>query len=172
MIQGKWFPTGSDLSQPLAVRQAVFDRGRDALDDWAQQVAVYAGDEPVGAARLWWRDGAFWLGDVGVVPGCRGKGYGDLLVRLLLFKALSHGARFIRLEAPSEAVAFFARYGFREERCGTDKPSWAWPPPMCVWTVAAAVAPDAAWARRTRRPGPRAKACPALLHQPALAGFF
>lgn len=117
MVQGKWFPTGSDLSQPLAVRQAVFGRGRDALDDWAQQVAVYAGGEPVGAARLWWRDGAFWLGDVGVVPGCRGKGYGDLLVRLLLFKALSHGARFIRLEAPSEAVAFFARYGFREERC-------------------------------------------------------
>ena len=103
MVQGKWFPTGSDLSQPLAVRQAVFGRGRDALDDWAQQVAVYAGAEPVG--------------DVGVRPDRRGKGYGDLLVRLLLFKALSHGARFIRLEAPSEAVAFFARYGFREERC-------------------------------------------------------
>ena len=117
MVQGKWFPTGSDLSQPLAVRQAVFDRGRDALDDWAQQVAVYAGGEPVGAARLWWRDGAFWLGDVGVVPGCRGKGYGDLLVRLLLFKALTHGARSIRLEATSQAVPFFARYGFRGERC-------------------------------------------------------
>lgn len=115
MVQGKWFPTGSDLSQPLAIRQAVFGRGHDALDSWAQQVAVYAGNEAVGAARLWWRDGAFWLGEVGVLPPCRGKGYGDLLVRLLLFKALSHGARFIRLEAPAEAVAFFARYGFREE---------------------------------------------------------
>ena len=115
MVQGKWFPTGSDLSQPLAVRQAVFDRGRDALDDWAQQVAVYAGEEPVGAARLWWRDGAFWLGDVGVLSDFRGMGYGDLLVRLLLFKALSHGAHFLRLETPEEAVAFFARYGFCEE---------------------------------------------------------
>ena len=101
MIQGKWFPTGSDVSQPLAIRRAVFGRGRDALDDWAQQVTVYAGD--------------FWLGDVGVLSGFRGMGYGDLLVRLLLFKALSHGAHFLRLEAPEEAVAFFARYGFCEE---------------------------------------------------------
>jgi len=69
----------------------------------------------VGAARLWWRDGAFWLGDVGVLSDFRGMGYGDLLVRLLLFKALSHGAHFLRLEAPEEAVAFFARYGFCEE---------------------------------------------------------
>lgn len=44
MIQGKWFPTGSDVSQPLAIRRAVFGRGRDALDDWAQQVTVYAGE--------------------------------------------------------------------------------------------------------------------------------
>ena len=84
MIQGKWFPTGSDVSQPLAIRRAVFGRGRDALDDWAQQVTVYAGEEPVGAARLWWRDGAFWLGDVGVLSDFRGMGYGDLLVRLLI----------------------------------------------------------------------------------------
>ena len=46
--RGKWFPTGSDVSQPLAIRRAVFGRGRDALDDWAQQVTVYAGEEPVG----------------------------------------------------------------------------------------------------------------------------
>ena len=73
------------------------------------------GKDPVGAARLWWRDGAFWLGDVGVLSDFRGMGYGDLLVRLLLFKALSHGAHFLRLETPEEAVAFFARYGFCEE---------------------------------------------------------
>ena len=115
MVQGKWFPTGSDLHQPLGVRMAVFGRGRDALDDASQQVVVYAADTPVGAARLWWEDGAFWLGDVGVLPECRGMGYGDLLVRLLLFKALMHGARTIRLRAPADAQPFFARYGFAPE---------------------------------------------------------
>ena len=96
MVQGKWFPTGSDLSQPLAIPvRRLRPRPRRA-DDWAQQVAVYAGEEPVGSARLWWQDGAFWLGDVGVLPGHRGMGYGDLLVRLLLFKALTHGAHLLR----------------------------------------------------------------------------
>lgn len=39
--------------------------------------------------------GPFGWGDVGVLSGFRGMGYGDLLVRLLLFKALSHGAHFL-----------------------------------------------------------------------------
>lgn len=115
MVQGRWFPMGSDLSQPLAVRMAVFGTGRDALDDGAQQVAVYDGEQPVGSARLWWQDGAFWLGCVGVPEPFRGRGYGDLLVRLLLFKALTHSARVIRLEAPDGAAPFFAQYGFQPE---------------------------------------------------------
>ena len=32
MIQGKWFPQGSDLSEALSVRGAVFGRGLDELD--------------------------------------------------------------------------------------------------------------------------------------------
>lgn len=104
----------------------------------------------MGAARLWWRDGAFWLGDVGVLSDFRGMGYGDLLVRLLLFKALSHGAHFLRLEAPEEAVAFFARYGFCEECRQGGRPSWASLPPTCAWTAAGAAAPDAVFVPRIR----------------------
>ena len=117
MIQGKWFPTGSDVSQPLAIRRAVFGRGRDALDDWAQQVTVYAGEEPVGTARLWWRGGAFWLGDVGVLSDFRGMGYGDLLVRLLLFKALSYGFC-EECRQGGRAVMGLAAADVRLDRCG------------------------------------------------------
>ena len=120
MVQGKWFPTGSDLSQPLAIRCAVFGRGRDARDDWAQQVAVYAGEEPVGSARLWWQDGAFHIGRVAVMPDRRGLGLVDLLMRMLLFKALEHGARAVVAHAPQEAAAFCARYGFPPERAVPD----------------------------------------------------
>ena len=112
MIRGRWFPQGSDLSVPLRLRQDVFARERDALDDSAQQVVVYQSDEPVGTARLWWQDGSFHLGDVGVLAAERGKGVGDLLVRLLLFKALSHYATVVELMAPPEVVGFFAKYGF------------------------------------------------------------
>ena len=42
----------------------------------------------------------------------RRQGFGDLLVRLLLFKALTHSARVIRLSCSEETAPFFARYGF------------------------------------------------------------
>lgn len=115
MVQGKWFQSGGDIAEPVKIRLAVFGRGRDALDDWAQQVMVYRDSRPVGSARLWWADGAFMMGDVGVLEGERGKGYGDLLVRLLLFKALNHNAVTIALDAPEAVVGFFAKYGFRSQ---------------------------------------------------------
>ena len=112
MVKGQWFPQGSDISVPLRLRAAVFSRGRDSLDDMAQQVVVYQDDTPVGAARLWWADGAFRIGDVGVLPTERGKGFGDLLVRLLLFKAVTHHALMVEVSAPADISPFFARYGF------------------------------------------------------------
>lgn len=113
MVQGRWFPIGGDLTEPLSVREAVFGRGRDSLDDMAWQVVVYREGRAVGSARLWWQDDAFRLGDVGVLPQERGRGYGDLLVRLLLFKALTHNAVRVGLVAPQEVQPFFAKYGFQ-----------------------------------------------------------
>ncbi len=118
MVQGKWFPMGSDLTLPVSLRHSVFGRGRDALDDQAWQVVVYQGDLPVGSARLWWEDGAFRLGDAGVLAAYRGQGFGDLLVRLLLFKALTHGAASVRLSAPAAVAPFFAKYGFQADGGG------------------------------------------------------
>ena len=113
MVQGKWFPMGSDISEALSVRQAVFAQGEDALDAAAQQVVVYREGKPVGSARLYWGDGAFQLDLIGVLPEERDKGYGDLLIRLLLFKALTHNASCIALETPAETRPFFVKYGLR-----------------------------------------------------------
>lgn len=115
MIEGKWFAQGADLTVPLQIRKAVFGTERDALDDEAQQAVVYIAGRPVGTGRLWWRDGAFWLSDVGVLPEARGQGQGDLLVRLMIFKAMTHQATMLRLLSPVETEAFFARYGFEAE---------------------------------------------------------
>ena len=112
MIEGKWFAQGSDLAEPLTIRQTVFGRAQDALDASAQQVVVYGKGIPVGTARLWWQDGCFWAGDIAVLPEERGKGYGDLLVRLLMYKAVTHNARQLLLTCPASLAAFFARYGF------------------------------------------------------------
>lgn len=115
MVKGKWFAQGSDITVPLGIRQAVFAREQDALDGIAQQVVVYDGETPVGAARLWWAEGAFHIGEVGVLEASRGQGFGDLLTRLLLFKALTHHATRVELSAPWNVAPFFMRYGFVTE---------------------------------------------------------
>ncbi len=115
MVQGRWFPSGSDISLPIRLRESVFGRGLDALDAMAQHVVVYDTDVPVAAARLWWQDGAFVIGDIGVLEDKRDRGFGDLLVRLTLYKALTHSAALIRLECPPEVEGFFAQYGFQHD---------------------------------------------------------
>lgn len=115
MVEGKWFQPGSDAPEAFAIREAVFGRGRDALDGMAWNVLVWHGGKAAATGRLWWRDGAFWLGDVAVLPELRGQRLGDLTLRLLLFKAETHAARLIRLEALQDTAAFFARLGFQPE---------------------------------------------------------
>lgn len=114
MIQSKWFAPGSDLSVVLPVREAVFGYGEDDLDAESWNVLVYQDSTPVAAGRIWWRDGAFRLGDLGVLEAFRRRKLGDLVLRLLLFKAQSHAAREVRLACPRDLTGFFARLGLRE----------------------------------------------------------
>lgn len=115
MVEGKWFQPGADADEVFAIREKVFDRSRDDLDAESWNVLVWFGGEPAAAGRLWWRDGSFWLGDVAVLPHLRGKRLGDLTLRLLLFKAETHAARFLRLVTPVNTVGFFAKLGFKPE---------------------------------------------------------
>ncbi len=115
MIEGKWFAPGEDLTQPLALRRLVLGRDADALDPLAWNVVVYREGQPAATGRIWWREGAFWIGDIAVDPAFRGQRLGDLTLRLLLFKAQTHAARRIRALSPAALVPFFTRLGFHPE---------------------------------------------------------
>ena len=115
MVEGKWFAPGAEIAQALDIRQAVFGRGGDELDAMSWNVLVWHEGQAAATGRLWWQDGAFWLGDLAVLEPLRGLGLGDLTLRLLLFKAESHAARLMRLICPEELAPFFARLGFRKE---------------------------------------------------------
>lgn len=113
MIQGKWFSPGSDLSAVLPIREAVFGRGADDLDAVSWNVLVYHDSVPSATGRIWWEDGAFRLGDLCVLESFRRRHLGDLVLRLLLFKARNHAAREVRLTCPPDVSGFFARLGLR-----------------------------------------------------------
>lgn len=115
MIQGKWVSPGGDLSAVLPVRTAVFGRGADGLDALSWNAVVYQDGAAAAAGRIWWEDGAFRLGDIGVLESCRGRRLGDLVLRLLLFKAQDHAAREVRLRCSRDVEGFFSRLGLRED---------------------------------------------------------
>ena len=92
MVQGQWFSPGKDISPLLSVRRDVFGRGADALDGESWNVLVFEDGVPAASGRIWYRDGAYWLGDICVAESSRGRRLGDLVLRLLLFKAQSHAA--------------------------------------------------------------------------------
>ena len=114
MIQGKWFAPGADIADVLPVRNAVFGFAADPLDAESWNTVVYQDGVPAATGRIWWKDGAFWLGDLCVLPEYRGRMLGDLVLRLLLFKAQSHAAREVRLRCPETVTGFFTRLGFAE----------------------------------------------------------
>ena len=119
MVQGKWFAPGSDLSDLLPVRSVVFGSGRDTQDASSWNVLVYDDSVPAATGRIWWEDGAFWLGGIGVLESFRRRKLGDLVLRLLLFKARSHAAREVRLRCPADVAGFFERLGLQKQ-AGTD----------------------------------------------------
>ena len=114
MIQGKWFAPGETLPEEvLSIRREVFGSPGQTLDPKGWNTLVYLDDIPAASGRIWWEEGAFWLGEIGVLPSLRGRRLGDLVLRLLLFKAQSHAAREVRLCCLEETRGFFARLGFR-----------------------------------------------------------
>lgn len=120
MITGKWLRPGAPIEDALRVRQAVFveeqgfgsETERDTLDDASWHVVLYEGEDPVATGRIYWAEGEFHIGRICVLRALRGQRYGDLLMRLLLYKALDHNARSVTLGAQVHAMPFYARYGF------------------------------------------------------------
>lgn len=114
MIRGRYLTSMDDTGAVLALRSAVFGQGPDDADRMAvYAIALDREGQPAGAGRLYIDQGdQFRLDMLGVLREKRRQGLGDLLVRMLLQRALDLNAPQIVLDAPEELTGFFARYGF------------------------------------------------------------
>ncbi|MCU0827223.1 MAG: GNAT family N-acetyltransferase [Tabrizicola sp.] len=86
----------------------------DGLDDTAIHLLAFAGDRPVGTARLLVKGAKGKIGRVCVLPQARGSGLGAALIRRALeeFRKIPSVTQ-VTLGAQTHATGFYAALGFR-----------------------------------------------------------
>jgi len=123
MITSVFIPGNKDISEPLAIRRAVFvlEQGcpeeieRDMFDESALHLLVFVDEVPAGTGRIWHDGTGFRIGRLAVLPQFRGQRIGDLALRLLLYKAFSSGAEELTISAQTYLRKFYEKFGFRAE---------------------------------------------------------
>ncbi len=125
MVHGKYFTSADDITPIMNLRYAVFadEQGfsreleRDKYDDMSFYALVYDEDEqPASTGRLFIdAKNRFHIGRMCTRKDARGKGYGDLAIRMLLDLALRMNAPYVVIESQIPAIGFYKRYGFHEE---------------------------------------------------------
>lgn len=121
MILSRWFHGTRDFDAVKALRTAVYveELGVDEKmefdehDALAMHVVVYNGEEAAGTGRLYFDGEAFRIGRICVLSKFRGQKIGDVIVRLLLDRALNVNAPRIRLNADPKLCSFYEKFGFR-----------------------------------------------------------
>ena len=120
MIQSKWIFRKADFDDIYKIRKKVFieDLGLteeihfDEYDERALHVLLMEANACLATGRLYENEGKFYIGGIAVLPEARGKGIGDLLVRLLLNKAFELLAGEVYVYARQESVQFYETLNF------------------------------------------------------------
>lgn len=126
MIEGKFITTDNDMSDINNIRRKVFldeqgiekDIIFDNLDDKALNVVIYENDtnkkQPVAVGRIIIETDHALISHVAVLKEFRGKGYGDLVIRMLVNKAFDKNMPATYVNSPKSCKGFFEKIGFIE----------------------------------------------------------
>lgn len=126
MIMGKWVNgTGEGFETVLAIRTEVFcgelgvrpEDERDALDEISAHVLIFdEAGSPAATGRLFPDAEGWHLGRLCVKKQSRGKGFGDMALRMLLYRAAKTVPDAdIVLSARANVAKWYASFGFSQE---------------------------------------------------------
>ncbi len=99
MISTKWFQS-NDLDDVLKIRTTVFINElnldtslvNDEYDSFGKSVLVYDNGKAIGTGRLIFNDGKYLIDKLCVLKDYRNNSYGELIIRMLVRKAVDMGA--------------------------------------------------------------------------------
>ncbi|MFA9423583.1 MAG: GNAT family N-acetyltransferase [Sedimentibacter sp.] len=122
MISTKWFQGTNNLEIVLEIRKKVFgeelnkseDNVFDIYDDFAFSAVIFEDDLPVGTGRLLFKDGKYIVDMLCVLKKFRGNNYGDLIVRMLVRKAINMGAENTYATINENCKQLFENIGFEK----------------------------------------------------------
>lgn len=123
MIRGKFLTSMDDLTEVFSIRNRVFveEQGFSPeieVDEY-DKMAIYAlvfdeNDQPAGTGRMFVdKSDRFVIGRVAVLKEARGQGLGDLVMRMLLYRAQEMNVPKVHIGAQLHVVPFYQKYGFR-----------------------------------------------------------
>lgn len=124
MIRGTIMSGRADISTCIDIRRKVFvdEQGfspcgePDVTDPVALHALLFDDGVPAATGRLYDTDGVFHAGRFAVLKEYRGRGLGELVVRMLVNKAFELDAGEVHVGAQDQAVGFYERIGFKT--CG------------------------------------------------------
>ena len=117
MISTRWFQGKDNLSDVLSIRKEVFadtDKLTDFYDEFAFNAILYDEDVPAGTARLLFKNGKYFIDMLCVKKQFKGFNYEELLVRLLVRKAVTIGAKKTYMEADENLEKLLEDIGFNK----------------------------------------------------------
>ena len=121
MISTKWLKGNDDLIDAHTIRAKVFINEQNVpqeveMDDkdlGAFHVVVYNDEKAVATGRLLINESEFLIGRIAVLKEERKKGFGDLVVKMLVRKAEDKGAKEVLVHAQMSALKFYEKLGFK-----------------------------------------------------------
>lgn len=122
MVSTKWFQGLDNLGSFLEIRKKVFceelnmdDKfATDFYDEFAFNAVLYDDGKPAGTGRLIFKDGKYFVDKLCVLKEYRGNAYGNLIIRMLVRKAVTIGAEKTYAEINEMYKPLFEKMGFVE----------------------------------------------------------
>ena len=129
MVSASFFQGIENINECIRIRKLVFcdelNHGEDTLTDeydkFAFNVIAYENKEAVGTGRLIFKDGKYIVDKICVIGKYRGKNISDLIIRMLVRKAVTIGAEKVYTTVDKKYKIIFEKIGFKEENVDNNK---------------------------------------------------